>query len=333
MAGAGALVPHDPRDRGVGGVHRPGRDARVLGVLGRVEVERHACSSSRLAPHRCLSRVEHRLSVVADRDPVEAAVHRARRSVVAWATPLAANTISLSPSCCAAGLSRVLLVPHDHGTESLAPVNAMSGSTPSRVRSTFSDGSAPADRSTPTCWKRSPRWPECHLLGVALRRDGVAVGRARADRLGHEDLVLVDARGVGALLLPGHPRTRLGRIGRRTTRDRGVLGALVGVDVQRWDRRAGRRRYAALTGEDPLAAGVVKPAGEDVVGAEAGAGRVLVPGGPRNGPSGPGEVDRRRLAVLALVEVQRAWERRAALDLPPTVPLPRVFQTPLANSG
>jgi hypothetical protein len=68
------------------------------------------------------------------------------------ATPLAANTMSLEcrPS---------LLVPCSyqttHGTASLAPVNAMSGSTAARVRSTLSDGSAPS-RSTPTCCQQKP---------------------------------------------------------------------------------------------------------------------------------------------------------------------------------
>ena len=81
----------------------------------------------------------------------------------------------------------------------------------------------------------------------------------------------------------------------------------------------------------PWCVAVVEPAGEDVVGAEAGAGRVLVPGRPRNGPPGAGEVDRRGLAVLALVEVQRAVNVGAALELPPTVPLPRVVHAPLAN--
>ena len=59
-----------------------------------------------------------------------------------------------------------------------------------------------------------------------------------------------------------------------------------------------------------LPVGVVEPAREDVVGAEAGARRVLVPRRPRHRPASAGEVDRRRLAVLALVEVQRPRERR-----------------------
>src|SRR5437764_9346229 len=45
-----------------------------------------------------------------------------------------------------------------HGTESLAPVKAMSGSIPSRLTSTFRLGSAPPGptRPRPTCWKQNP---------------------------------------------------------------------------------------------------------------------------------------------------------------------------------
>ena len=72
--------------------------------------------------------------------------------VALGATALAANTISLlfSPT-----LLAFCSYQTTQGTESFGPVNAMSGSMPSRVRSTFSDGSPPS-RSTPTCWKQNP---------------------------------------------------------------------------------------------------------------------------------------------------------------------------------
>src|SRR5437868_4833584 len=66
-----------------------------------------------------------------------------------------------------------------HGTLSFAPVRAISGSIPSRVGSTFIEGSvvaagidpAPeATRSTPTCWKHNPPFapvPAGGLIGFA----------------------------------------------------------------------------------------------------------------------------------------------------------------------
>src|SRR4029077_14728801 len=59
-------------------------------------------------------------------------------------TPLAANTSSFSCSFSAPGPSSVvgpLSYQTTHGTPSLAPVNAMSGSTPLRVGSTLRLGS------------------------------------------------------------------------------------------------------------------------------------------------------------------------------------------------
>ena len=72
--------------------------------------------------------------------------------VALGAVALAANTISLlfSPAPLAFCSYQTT-----HGTESFGPVNAMSGSIPSRVRSTFSDGSPPR-RSTPTCCQQNP---------------------------------------------------------------------------------------------------------------------------------------------------------------------------------
>jgi hypothetical protein len=80
-------------------------------------------------------------------------------SAEASATPLAANTISLDCSW----LGAVVPVASfsyqtTHGTESCAPVKAMSGSTPLRVGSMFSVGSAlPAgNRSIPVCCQQKP---------------------------------------------------------------------------------------------------------------------------------------------------------------------------------
>src|SRR5262249_22483393 len=74
---------------------------------------------------------------------------------------------------------------------------------------------------------------------------------------------------------------------------------------------------SALAREDPLAARVVEAAGEDVVAVTKFlAGRVLVPRSPRHRPAFPGEVDRRSLAVLRLVEVERAAEHRAGARAP-----------------
>ena len=107
------------------------------------------------------------------------------------------------------------------------------------------------------------------------------------------------------------------------------------MDVQRRDRHATAARSPALTGEDPLAlvriAGVVEAAGEHVVVAEPGPDRVLIPRRPWNGPPSAREVDRRRLTILPLVEVQRSPERGLALERPPTVPMPRVVHAPAAN--
>src|SRR5205085_379206 len=80
-----------------------------------------------------------------------------------------------------------------------------------------------------------------------------------------------------------------------------VLGLAVGVDVQRRDLGPGR---AVLAVGDPDLVGGVEAAGEDVgLRAEVDVG--LVPGHPRHGAAGAGEVDRRRLGLLAGVDVQR----------------------------
>src|SRR5690242_20507825 len=116
----------------------------------------HACSESRLAPQvLVVSSTPWALLPTATKLKPPSTVP-VGGVVTLGATALAANTISLPPSL----LGPVVPVPFcsyhtTHGTESLLPVKAMSGSTPSRVVSTFSDGSAPS-RSTPTCWKQKP---------------------------------------------------------------------------------------------------------------------------------------------------------------------------------
>src|SRR5262249_45377177 len=130
--------------------------------------------------------------------------------------------------------------------------------------------------------------------------------------LADEDLILaVAVRG----LLPRHPGPGLGRVNRRPARHRRVLRILLGVDVQRRHVRTAPAVPSALTAEDPLTLirvpGVVKPAREHVVVLKPRARRVLIPRSPRNRPTRAREVDRRRLTVLALVEVQRPRELRA----------------------
>src|SRR5204863_3525868 len=103
------------------------------------------------------------------------------------------------------------------------------------------------------------------------------------------------------------------RINGRAAGYGGVLGVLAGMDVQRWNRDRATTQAAVLAGEDPLAlvhiAGVVKSAGEDIVIAEPG--RELVPRRPRYGAARAREIDRRRLSVPRLVEVERPGESRA----------------------
>src|SRR5262249_26470574 len=113
----------------------------------------------------------------------------------------------------------------------------------------------------------------------------------------------VDRR--GRRLVPRDPRSGIGPGCRRTASDRRVLRRLADVDVQRRDRGANRR--PVLPGEAPHAGGVVEAAGLALVVAERR--RVLVPRRPWDVAPGAREVDRRRLGVLARVEVQRAGER------------------------
>ncbi len=67
-------------------------------------------------------------------------------------TPLAANTISFS---CRPAVPLPFSYQTIHGTPSFTPVNAMSGSTPSRVVSTFRLGSSPT-RGIPVCCQQMP---------------------------------------------------------------------------------------------------------------------------------------------------------------------------------
>ncbi len=81
-----------------------------------------------------------------------------------------------------------------HGTLSLAPVNAMSGSIPSRLTSTFRLGSAPPGptRCNADLLEAEPadRGDVTGRVRHAGRGHAVTVGRARPQRLGDEDLVL-----------------------------------------------------------------------------------------------------------------------------------------------
>ena len=142
-----------------------------------------------------------RPDVVADRDPVEAAVDGpGGRSRGARHDALGREHHLVVAELVGTGVeSGSARTTRPTARESLAPVNAMSGSTPSRVGSMFSDGSAPstldADLLEAEAADRRCRRSDVAALG----RDGVAVGHARAERLGDEDLVLVDTGSVGAL--------------------------------------------------------------------------------------------------------------------------------------
>src|SRR5450755_1574740 len=107
---------------------------------------------------------------------IPTAVHWNWPSAAALLVAFAANTISLlfRPTPLAFCSYHTT-----HGTVSLAPVNAMSGSTPSREGSTFIDGSLVvagtppvpgSSRSMPTCWKQNPPFapePAGGLIGLA----------------------------------------------------------------------------------------------------------------------------------------------------------------------
>src|ERR1700722_19255856 len=154
------------------------------------------------------------------------------------------------------------------------------------------------------------------------RRHAVAVREPRALRALNEDLVRVAdrPRRRRGSLLPGDPWAGLRRVDRRAACHRRVLGILVGVDVQRRNRDAAAAGATTLPREDPSAligvADVVEAAGEDIVVGESRSSRVLIPGGPRNRATCSREVDRRSLAVLPLVEVQRAAEYRTCARAP-----------------
>src|SRR5690349_17535333 len=91
--------------------------------------------------------------------PLPTACHSNPPSAAGLLTILAAKTCSLLRSPMALGSFSYQTV---HATVSLGPVNAMSGSTPLRLASTFSDGSPAADeppsfarRSRPTCCQQN----------------------------------------------------------------------------------------------------------------------------------------------------------------------------------
>src|SRR5262249_44459535 len=155
-------------------------------------------------------------------------------------------------------------------------------------------------------------------IGDPKRLDPVAVFGTWTDRPLHEDRV--GGRREGRRLLPRNPRPGLGGIDGRAAGYRRVFRVLVGVDVQRRHGRARSSVAAALAGEDPLSlvgvAGVVEAAREDVVFFEGSPFGVLVPGRPRHRPARPGEVDRRGLAILALVGGERATQGRRAAGAP-----------------
>ena len=156
---------------------------------------------------------------------------------------------------------------------------------------------------------------------AAARQVGRAVGLLDAAR--DEDLI---DRVVGVstvLLLPGDPRHRVVAGRGRAAGEGGVLGLLVGVDVQRRDLVVGS---TVLPFGDPRVLRRGEPAGEDVrLVAEMRVG--LVPRRPRHGAACTGEVDRRRLGLLITLDVQRL-----ALRLPHAV-LERAHEDLLLAAG
>src|SRR5579885_1226061 len=93
------------------------------------------------------------------------------------------------------------------------------------------------------------------------------------------------------------------------------------MDVQRGHRDAATASSPVLPGEYPLVlvrvAGVVEPAGEDVVGAETGSRRVLVPRRPRHCAAHAREVDGWSLAEMCLIEVEGTAEGWAGTGAAP----------------
>src|SRR4051812_32888565 len=136
---------------------------------------------------------------------------------------------------------------------------------------------------------------------AAARLVGRAVGLLDAAR--DEDLVGRGRVVAAVLLLPGDPRHRVVAGRGRAAGDGRVLGILVGVDVQRGNPGVVGRTILALG--DPLVLRRREAAGEDVRLAARQVVVGLVPGRPRHGPAGAGEVDRRRLGLLVAIDVQR----------------------------
>src|SRR3954447_19723437 len=192
-------------------------------------------------------------------------------------------------------------------TVSLGPVNAMSGSTPLRLGSTFSVGSpfasdpaSLARRSRPTCCQQK-------LLTLAAS-DGLKpvqgdFGAACLTPLDTKiwlwlpDLLTLPS--CSSQPPPPPPRPGVGAGHGRAAGHGGVLGFLVGVDVQR-----GHAGPAVLALGLPRVGGGGEAAGEDLLRA---AQRLvgLVPGVPRHGPPGAREVDRGGLGLDVWIDVQR----------------------------
>ena len=192
-----------------------------------------------------------------------------------------------------------------HGTVSAVPVNAKSGSMPSRVGSMLRVGSPVADeagapglrRLAPVCCQQNALTlvpPPGALVeqSVCLMPRETKIWCSAASSLAPPSFSCQATHGTGSLPATAAPPTSAGFSAVRS----GWMfseGTLVG----------GR---AVLALGDPGVRGRVEAAGEDVRLAARQVGVRLVPRGPRDRARGAGEVDRRRLGLLRLVEVERA---------------------------
>ena len=215
---ADLLGPGDPRHRRSSGSQRPGGDARVLGVDGGVLVER-ACAfldrASRGTRRSGSSAPLVSSTLVCPAVPLPTATQWKPPSAPASATALAANTSSLvtplRPGLCSYQTT--------HGTVSDGPVNASSGSIPSRVGSMLRVGSPVVEdapvvgsmRSSPTCSQQKPLTVRAPFAG--LPPHGVALVACLTPAR-DEDLARPGSRAVE--LLPCDPGNR----GRRRPRPR-----------------------------------------------------------------------------------------------------------------
>ena len=157
LAGAGVLSPYNPRDRGGPRRQRARRDARVLGVVGRIGVQRtailraHRRGAGTEAGGRLMCRAYSSGRRSHSRRPASGTRRRRLDRRGSWPRTSAR---------CRADRGRWKPVSYHttQATLSLGPVKAMSGSIPLRLGSMLSAGSPTeedppqaARRSAPTC--------------------------------------------------------------------------------------------------------------------------------------------------------------------------------------